>query len=239
MDEQELRSLFSAAPGDLPVSSFSKDDVVRESRRQAARRRNGLAVTGSALALAVAGFGLFGLFSGGLPIGPTAASDKGAASANSAQATGQPSGSAERPLAGGETPNFSSQPSQQGGDGGVKTGPRAEGAFGCEQVDRELAIALAGELPAHVTPSEATSGGACSTAARSAGFRVPGGSVSVAVFPLGSTPLFKSQPQGSLSARAVTASGGTLVLVSTPDVGGAAPYAGDLDRFARDLAPGF
>lgn len=44
---------------------------------------------------------------------------------------------------------------------------------------------------------------------------------------------------GTVTARVATASGGTLVLVSVPDAANAAPYAGDVDRFASELAPRF
>ncbi|MET8994755.1 hypothetical protein [Amycolatopsis sp. Hca4] len=237
MDEQELRSLFSAAPGDTPEPSFSQGDVVRESRRQTARRRNRIAGGVSAAVLVVAGFGVYGQLSGSLPKSLTAADN--AVPVHSGPGVVQPGDGPMRPEVGGESPNFSSQPPQQGGAGDGKTGQLAEGASGCEQVDRELAIALAGELPGHVSDTQAVPGGACSTVARSAGFPVPGGEVAAAVYPKGIPEVFKSQPAGAVTARAATASGGVLVLVSVPSAGTAAPYAGEVDRFARALAPRF
>jgi hypothetical protein len=238
MDEQELRSLFSAAPGEAPSPTFSQDDVVRESRRQTVRHRNRITAGVSAAVLVVAGFGAYGVLSGSTPKSMTAANGD-AVSSQSDLGSSQPGDGPMRPQVGGESPNFSSQPPRQGGDGGGKTGPLAEGASGCEQVDGELAIALAGELPAHVAAIPAVPGGACSTAARSAGFPVPGGEVSAAVYPKGIPVVFKSQPAGSVTARVPTASGGELVLVSVPSPGEAAPYAGQVDQFARDLAPQF
>ncbi len=238
MDEQELRSLFSAAPGDAPSPSFDQGDVVRESRRQTVRRRNRITAGVSAAALVVVGFGAYGLLSGGTPGSPTAASDN-AVSAQSGPVSGQPNPSVARPQVGGESPNFSSTPPQQGGSGDGKTGQLAEGASGCEEVDGELAIALAGELPGHVAAAQASPGSACTTASRSAGFPVPGGEVAAAVYPKGISVAFKSQPAGTVTARVATASGGTLVLVSVPDAASAAPYAGDVDRFASELAPRF
>src|SRR6266496_2372657 len=185
MDEQELKSLFSAVPGDAPPPTFTASDVVTESKRQTVRLRNRVAVGGSAAILLLAGFGVFGVLSGlDLHLGPKATSGD-AAVAQSGPGAGQPQPSSERPLVEGGSPNFATPPPQQGGSGTAKTGPAAEGAFGCEKVDGELAIALAGELPAHVTPTMATVGDACSTGARAAGFPVPGGTISAAVYPAG------------------------------------------------------
>jgi hypothetical protein len=233
MDEQEQRSLFSAAPGEAPSATFSQDDVVRESRRQTVRRRNRITAGVSAAALVVVGFGAYGVLSGGTP-----GLNSGKDNAVSAQ-SGQPGLGPARPQVGGESPNFSSTPPQQGGSGDGKTGQLAEGASGCEQVDGELAIALAGELPGHFAASQASPGSACTTASRSAGFPVPGGEVAAAVYPKGIPAAFKSQPAGTVTARVATASGGTLVLVSVPGAENAAPYAGDVDRWASELAPRF
>ncbi len=238
MDEQELRSLFSAAPGDAPTPTFTQDDVVRESRRQSVRRRNRITTGVSAAVLVVVGFGAYGVLSGGTPESLTSA-DNGALSSQSGPGSGQPGLSPARPEVGGGSPNFSSEPPRQGGDQGGKTGQLAEGASGCEQVDGELAIALAGELPGHVAGTPAVPGGACSTGSRSAGFPVPGGEVSAAVYPKGIPVVFKSQPAGTVTARVATASGGWLVLVSVPSSGATAPYAGQVDAFARALAPRF
>ncbi|SEF28742.1 hypothetical protein SAMN05421837_104298 [Amycolatopsis pretoriensis] len=222
MDEQELRSLFSAAPPDAPEPGFTQDDVVRESHRQTVRRRNRITAGVSAAALVVVGFGAYGLLSGGTPESMTAAGD-GAMSSRSAPGSGQPGISPARPEIGGESPNFSSEPPRQGGDQGGKTGQLAEGASGCEEVDGELAIALAGELPGHVAGTPA----------------VPGGEVAAAVYPKGLPVVFKSQPAGTVTAEVATASGGKLVLVSVPSSGAAAPYAGQVETFAHDLAARF
>ncbi|VVJ23183.1 Uncharacterised protein [Amycolatopsis camponoti] len=238
MDEQELRSLFSAAPPDAPEPTFSQDDVVRESRRQTVRRRNRITAGVSAAALVVVGFGAYGVLSGGTPETLTSA-DNGAMASQSGPGSGQPGLSPARPEIGGESPNFSSEPPRQGGDQGGKTGQLAEGASGCEQVDGELAIALAGELPGHVAGTPAVPGGACSTASRSAGFPVPGGEVSAAVYPKGIPVVFKSQPAGAVTVQVATASGGSLVLVSVPSSGATAPYAGQVRAFALALAPRF
>lgn len=242
MDEQELQSLFSGVPGEAPPPTFSAADVVTESKRQTVRIRSRIAVGGSAVILVAAGFGAFGVLSNvNLDLGPRAASDSGAvAHSQAGPGEGQPGPSQERPLVGGGSPNFSTTPPQQGGDGDGKTGPRAEGASGCEKVDGELAIALAGELPVHVTPATATVGDACSTAARSAGFPVPGGAISAAIYPHGvSVTATPPTSEGAVGVQRPTASGGTIVLYSKPDTDAQPPFAGELTQFAEDLARKF
>ncbi|MEU4669323.1 hypothetical protein AB0F91_15375 [Amycolatopsis sp. NPDC023774] len=233
MDERDAESLFSGLPGAVPPPSFTKDDVVREARRLTLRRRNRIAAGGSAVALALVGFGAYGLVAG------TGGQPDSAAVMNSAEAPAQPGGSAARPWGTGEG-NFPALPPQQGGSGDGRTGPRVEGASGCEKVDWELATALAGELPGHFTATNATQGSICTTGSRGAGFPVPDGSISAAVFPRGAPVTYPAQSAGAVTARAVTGTGGTLVLVSVPGTfGHPAPYSGDLARFAASLAPRF
>ncbi|HWD02149.1 MAG TPA: hypothetical protein VG674_06815 [Amycolatopsis sp.] len=230
MDERDVESLFSAAPGEVPPPTFDVDDVVRESKRQTLRRRNRIAAGGAAVALVAVGFGTFGIVSG--------KSDSGAV-LNSAPAPVQPSASAMRPLGTGEGNDFPAQPSRQGDSGDGRTGPRVEGASGCE-VDWGLATALAGELPGHLTAANATPGSACTTGSRGAGFPLPNGAISAAVFPAGTVVTLPARPAGAVTARAATGSGGTLVLVSVPGTSGRpAPYAGELAGFAAALAPRF
>ncbi|MGW4482336.1 hypothetical protein ACWEOE_00710 [Amycolatopsis sp. NPDC004368] len=235
MDERrDIESLFSGLPGEPPPPTFTKDDVVRESRRLTLRRRNRIAAGGSAVVLALMGFGAWGLVAGG-----AGGKSDSASVMNSAEAPAQPGASAARPLGTGEG-NFPALPPQQGGSGDGRTGPRVEGASGCEKVDWELATALAGELPGHFTATSASQGSICTTGARGAGFPVPGGTISVAVFPRGAPVTYPAQSAGAVTERSATGSGGTLVLVSVPGrLGQSAPYAGDLARFAASLAPRF
>ncbi|MFK0251052.1 hypothetical protein ACIQUM_40690 [Amycolatopsis azurea] len=230
MDENDLKALFRDAPGDAPSPSFDTADVVRASKRATARRRNGIAVACSALVLVLAGVGMFGVLGGTeLQMGSAAKSDDEAA------APKQPGAASVRPQDG-ESSNFSNPPPQQGGDGPEKTGQlSAEGTYGCDQVDRELATALAGELPVPVDVAKSTPGDICSTGARSAGFQVPGGTVSTAVYPAGaSVPVL---PTGAAEARRTTAKGSLVIVVSLGDgSGGSAFSAADVDRFAAVLA---
>lgn len=231
MDENDLKALFRDAPGDAPSPSFDTADVVRASKRATARRRNGIAVACSALVLVLAGVGMFGVLGGTeLRMGSSAKSDNEAASA------GQPGAASARPLDSGESSNFSNPPPQQGGGGPEKTGQMtAEGTFGCDQVDRELATALAGELPVPVDVAKSTPGDICTTGARSAGFQVPGGTVSAAVFPAGSS--VPATPTGASSARRTTAKGSLVVVVSLGDGSGRPAFPeSDVDRFAGVLA---
>lgn len=233
MDENELKALFRDAPGEAPLPTFDTADVVRASKRATARRRNGIAGACSALVLVLAGVGMFGML-GRVDEGSlTAASN----SEPEAASQGQPGAGSARPLDSGESSNFSDPPPQQGGSGPEKTGQMtAEGTFGCDQVDRELATALAGELPVPVDIAQATPGDVCTTGARSAGFQVPGGTVAAAVFPAGSAvpPL----PAGAAIVQRTTAKGSLVVVVSLGDgtTGRPAFSASDLDRFVGVLA---
>jgi hypothetical protein len=233
MDEREIESLFSGPPEAAPPSTFTKDDVVRESKRQTLRKRNRITAGAGAFVLVVVGFGTYGLVSG---------SGDRAAVMNSAVAPAQPGASAARPLGtgNGEAPNFSARPSQQGDSGTVKTDPRVEGASGCEKVDWELATALAGELPGHFTAGQASPGSVCTTGTRAAGFPLSDGMISAAVFARGAPVNVPPQPAAAVTARQTTGSGGTLVLASVPGTAGQpAPYAADLARMAAALAPRF
>ncbi|MFD5242890.1 hypothetical protein ACFWIW_00015 [Amycolatopsis sp. NPDC058340] len=230
MDENDLKALFRDAPGEAPSPTFDTADVVRASKRATARRRNGIAVACSAVVLVLAGVGMFGVLGGtDFELGTAAKSDQEAVSA------GQPGAASARPQDG-ESSNFSNPPPQQGGGGSEKTGPLvAEGTYGCDQVDRELATALAGELPVPVDVAKSTPGDICTTGARSAGFQVPGGTVSAAVYPAGSS--VPAMPTGAAEARRTTAKGSLVVVVSLGDGSGrpALPES-DVDRLVGVLA---
>ncbi|MBB4687503.1 hypothetical protein [Amycolatopsis jiangsuensis] len=235
MDEHDVEKLFSGAPGDVPSPTFDVADVVRRSRRETLRRRNRF-TAGAAAVLVAAGFGTWGI------VGSTGGTSGSPATLNSAGGPAQPSASAARPLGtdSGSVQNFPAQPSRQGDSGDGRTGPRVEGTHGCARVDWELATALAGELPGHLTAKGASPGSVCTTGARGAGFPLADGAISVAVFPAGKPVAVPAQPAGAASLRRTTPGGATLVLVSVPGTtGDPAPYAGDLDRYADGLAARF
>ncbi|MDT8910677.1 hypothetical protein [Amycolatopsis sp. PS_44_ISF1] len=230
MDERDIAKVFSGAPDDAPPATFTKEDVVRESQRQTRRRRTRITAGAGAFVLVAVGFGGYGLFSG----------PGGGERVNSAVGPAQPGVSAARPLGTGEAPSFPAQPSQQGDSGVAKTGPRVEGASGCERVDWELATALAGELPGHFAAGQASPGSVCTTATRAAGFPLPDGMVSAAVFARGAPVAVPEQPADAVTVRQPTASGGTLVLVGVPGTTGhPAPYADRLGTMAAALAARF
>ncbi|HKS45562.1 MAG TPA: hypothetical protein VJT49_10695 [Amycolatopsis sp.] len=225
MDERELGTLFRAAPGDPPPSTFTLEDVTAASARATARRRSTLIMTLSCVVVVLVGFGLFRW-------GPSTGTNTTSGSAQVITG-GQPAQAPER------LPNASTPSPLQGSDGTGEAGPRAEGTTGCDKVDRELAIALAGELP--VTGASGPSPGrVCTTGSRSAGFQVTDGDrkgfLSVTLLPAGvAVPV---EP-GAMTAQELAASGATLVISSTPDPGGAPPFQTDLQRVAVALAARF
>jgi hypothetical protein len=235
MDEHDVEKLLSEAPGEVPPATFDVADVVRRSQRETIRRRNRSAV-GAAAVLVAAGFGTWGI------VGSAGDSSGSSPVFNSAEGPAQPSGPAARPLGTGDggTQNFPAQPSRQGDSGDGKTGPRVEGTHGCTQVDWELATALAGELPGHLSAANASPGSACTTDSRGAGFPLSDGAISAAVFPAGTPVVLPAQPAGARTAQHPAAHGGTLVLVTVPGTAGQpAPLAADLTRLVTALAARF
>lgn len=222
MDEHELSDLFRVAPGDPPPPTFDLDDVIAASARARARRRTALITATACVVVALAAFGV-----SRLPFTDTAVSS------TSHLALGQ------RGDASGRLPNASTAPSLQGSGGTGEDGPRAESTSGCEKVDRELATALAGELP-DTGVSGPEPGQVCPVGSRSAAFRVIDGDrrgvVSVALAPQGTTVTLDL---GGATARETTSSGGAIIVSSTPDPGSAPPLPADLDRIARALATRF
>ncbi|EHY89497.1 hypothetical protein ACWGPQ_14425 [Saccharomonospora azurea] len=184
LDERRLERLLHDAAGEVPAPSFTVDDVRSASRRITARRRS-LATVAAAVVVgagAVTGVVLGGPEQGGdhtTALAPAESTASDGAVKKSSEG-GQPTGDGPR---GQGVENFPDGPPKQGGESHGEDGPRAEGTPGCQAVDRELATALAGELP--VDPiGEATRYGPCSeVVSRSAAFRVPGGVVAVVLHP--------------------------------------------------------
>ncbi|MFD2417851.1 hypothetical protein [Amycolatopsis pigmentata] len=223
MDERELGTLFREAPGEPPPPTFDLTDVTTASARATARRRSALILAAGCVVLVLVGLGL-------TRFGFTGTTTSGAPQVTTG---GPPAG---RPA----PPSDASTPSPLQGSGGTgEAGPRAEGTSGCEKVDRELATALAGELP--VTGAvDASPDPACPAGARSAGFRISDGDrrgfLSVTLVPSGAVP---PPAAGVASIRKETPSGATLVVSSAPDPGSAPPWENHLESIVRDLAPRF
>jgi len=219
MDEKELEVLFRAAPGDPPPPGFTLTDVTAASARAKVRHRSRLLAACACVVVLLGAAGIAGI----------------------TYFRGTDSQSAQPALAPARPPGALSSPTPlQGSGGNGQDGPRAESTSGCDKVDRELATALAGELPATGVTGPSP-GRVCTTNSRSAGFQVTDGDrhgfVSVTVFP---TPFaMKPFSDGTLLSTAQTASGGSLVVLSTPDAGSAAPLASQLAQISTALARHF
>ncbi|GAA5163525.1 MULTISPECIES: hypothetical protein [Amycolatopsis] len=221
MDEKELRALFRAAPGEPPPPGFTLGDVTAASARATARRRSAVLLTVACLVVVLGAAGIAGVsYFRSTTSGPA-----------------QPVAAPERP-----PQTFPVPSSLQGSGGNGKDGPRAEGTSGCEKVDRELATALAGELPATGVTGPSP-GPLCPTATRSVGFHVTDGDrsgfVSVTLSPAGMAMRLPSLRDGSIPVEQRTASGGTLVVLSTPDPGSAPPLETRLPGIALALSSSF
>lgn len=251
MDEKRLAELLKDAVADTPPPTFTQADVTRESFRQRARRRNGLlagsafgvAVLAGATALSVA------LWTGqGSPSEVTSA--ESAASAGNGNAApyelpDEDARAADPTQRGGEAQDSSPESPKQGGTSDEDGGPAGSTGTpsGCEQADRELAAALAGELPAaaQVDPSDAvavTLG--CSTGARGAAFDLPDGRISILLVSseqLAYTGTDEAASAGGAQASAPTSDGRLVLVVSEPaSQGSRPPYESALSRYATDIA---
>ncbi|MEU3272401.1 hypothetical protein ABZ639_16285 [Saccharomonospora sp. NPDC006951] len=242
MDEKELEELFLEAPGEPPPPGFTAADVATASRKATAKRRTVVAGVAAAV-VALGGVGTtIGLLSGPAPSEQTTAAAPQAESAPSAgrgnaenDQSGQPQSEAERHPSAQVVPQDSPK---QGGEPGGKTDPRVGSTAGCDKVDRELANALAGELP--VTASAAAlPASACPSGTRGAALPFDGGTVDVVLVPEGGRSSFQ-WAEGTVTAQRRTAGGATVVVASVPAPGSQAPpFADRLDDIAAALAERF
>jgi hypothetical protein len=246
MDEKKLAELLKDAVADTPPPTFTQTDITRESERQRARRRNGL-LAGSAFGVAVlAGATALGvaLWTGQGSYSDTAAAGSSASTGNELAAPDElpnEDGKAAAPTESQRAEDFPPGSPKQGGtpDGnGGPAGPTGTPS-GCEQVDRELAAALAGELPAaaNVKAGDAVPVSlSCGSATTGAAFDLPDGRLNVLLVPA-SDMAFTATSSGSAQALAPTSDGRQVLVVSEPaSQGDTVPYEADLSRFARDVA---
>lgn len=227
MDERELKELFKDAPGEPPPAKFTAADVSAASRRATARARR--TVVGAAALLVFAGSGVA---AGVLAFAPTSEDEAGAPVAASA---GQPSEDQARPLnegPGRASESFPEAAPQQGGAEAGEDGPRAGSTSGCKG-DRELATALADELPVAATAT--TRELPCGSGVRAAAFRVEGGTVIAAFDEPGSPTTAFQWAAGSVVEERSVGGGGRLYVVSRP-AEGTAPLQDELPRIADALA---
>ncbi|KAA2260106.1 hypothetical protein F0L68_20480 [Solihabitans fulvus] len=259
MDERRLAELFRDAVRDVPPPSFDEGDVRAESRRAAARQRKSLGVaSAAAVALVLGGTVLaVGLQHGNTmsadsvrAAAPAPVSGSGSGPTNSRMAplnkqdTNDNSAHSTTPYRGGPPPNSIPEGTPtQGGASSGSASPSAGGTpGGCGPVDRELAVALANELPAAAGLTPVPVDGNCPDGTRSAGFLVKDGAVtglfSVVLVPTeGAAPDF-SPLSGVQQDTQATPHGGRLTVVSRPQPGATtAPFADRVADVAKRIAP--
>jgi hypothetical protein len=254
MDERRLAELLHDAVADTPPPSFDEHDVARASERQRIRRRNsvvtgsafGVVVLASATALGVA------LWTGPNSVGQSS-EDAAAAGGN---ATTGPNELPQEDKAGASDSEREYEPQiapsetrKQGRPPSGESGPAGPGRTpsGCEKADRELAAALAGELPAAANVDEHDAQSVeltCPHGSVGALFRVvdngQDGSVSfVIVQPDVIQPQWTDLPEGAQRATAYSANGHSVTVISEPRMdGGVAPFGNDVQQMATDVARG-
>jgi hypothetical protein len=254
VDEKKLGELFKDAVGDPPPATFGTGDVRKASHRATARRRNGI-VAGSALAVVLLGGGvvttvaLTGENTPTSALAPAAPNSEGAANGGTMYDNGG-AGSAHVEQAQPPTLNDRSDGSKQGDPSTGKAGGSAGSTLsGCEKADRELAAALASELPAAPNPDDALAVPfSCPSGSRGAAFKVTDaarpGTISVVLIPKGVSPgiaqLGINVPGTANFTAPAVRTGGTLVLVSqpTPELA-EPPYSETASRMAIAIGENF
>lgn len=249
MDERELQELFHDAPGEAPPPSFGASDVAAASKRATARHRMRVATASSAAVLVLVGGGLFAMYGlGGGNGGNTGGTaDELAASAPKfdAQTQRQPSSADERQLDGDSNAADQASP-KQGGEVNKESGPGVARTERCAAVDRQLATALAGELPVDPTSDAVPGQFECPDIQRQAAYRVSDdgrvGTVSVALTSPETVRAMSRANSRELSrapqARATTDDGRVILVMSIGDADDS-PYADELQKIADALAKRF
>ncbi|MPY77920.1 MAG: hypothetical protein GEV04_05375 [Actinophytocola sp.] len=237
MDDRELTRLFQGAADDAPPPSFDVDDVAAASRRATARHRLRVATVTSITAVVLAGAGFVAATS---PFSDLGAGDTvaGAGGYEASQNAGQPDQQDMR-LENGDSRDPHA-PSKQGGgeNAGEADKPGITSTSGCDEVDRRLATALAGELPV-VPDGDPIPGWLCSNGGNAA-FRVTDGDLTgmimVAQLP-GRSTVPTSVGRKTAMATARTSSGGVVVVASVAfGESSQAPFAPDVQRIADAIA---
>jgi hypothetical protein len=250
VDEKKIADLFNDAVRDVPPASFDTGDVRKASHRATVKRRTNI-IAGSALAFVVlAGGTVTTLALSGETNTPTAASAPalgGGPMANSG--TMDIEGDAEKPATpsargDGAGPRLDTQdgPPKQGGSPPGNAGTAGSTPSGC-MADRELAAALAGELPAAASAGEVPVPFGCPAGATGGAVKVTDGgkqgTLSVVRVPQGASPgivPMGSDVDGYASTETVAASGASIFVVSQPAPGtGEAPFVDDIARYAAAI----
>ena len=250
MDEHKLAELFRDAVRDAPPPSFDEGDVRSASLRATSRRRSAFALGSTMAVVLVFGgvavsAGLFG--SGGSGDSTAGAALDGPNSSPEGTMTpyGLPEAKSEPQLTdrGGQPPRSIPEDSSTQGDETPGSASLSAGGTptGCGPVDRELADALAGELPVAAGTQPEPAPGDCPVGSKGAGYLVRDGSAigvfSVVVVPKGANPPTGLGTASSRQVSMMAKSGATVHVISEPQQGSStAPYATKLDSVATGIA---
>jgi hypothetical protein len=252
VDEEKLADLFKAAVADPPPASFTEHDIATKSQQVTRQRRAALAGGGGlAVVILVVGLllgtGVFGHTSGS---GTLAGGSAGGAQRPSDGSFGNvvpglASGNAG-PNAISPTHFPGSTPKQGGGEnGGV--GSDAGGTHaGCGPTDRQLAVALANELPSVGAPVATPAALACIPGTRTASYHVhvggsPDGYITALLVPVNAPTLFSDHAKGTSGDTGPARSGEWTVVVLSQPTGGATsgPVANQIAGIQKALAAKF
>jgi len=245
MDERRLAELLKDAVADTPPPTFDQGDVTAESERQRVRHRNGV-LAGSAFGVALlAGAAALSvaLWTGSGSGTETAAAGSGTSPSNGNAAPYElpdEDNKAAAPTERGEQDSSPETP-KQGGSSAEDGGPAgpASTPSGCEQADRELAAALAGELPAAANLKVADAlpvSLSCPVDVEGARYDLPDGRLTIMRAEPGVTLPTWSLQSGAIEARSTTSTGRTVIVVSEPySPGEPGPFADEIHRVAADL----
>lgn len=248
MDEKKLAELFNDAVPDVPPASFDAGQIRRASHRATIKRRNSI-VAGSALALVLLAGGTVTTvaLSGEMKATTASSADSGSGAPMANSGSMDAEGNAQQPAAPAPRSESSHQldnrvgPPKQGGTPSGNAGGAGSTPSGCK-ADRELAAALAGELPAAASRIEIAIPFGCPEGSRAAAFAVSDGgnqgTISIVVVPPGVEPGIApmgGNVYGYVPGQAVAASGATVYVVSQPSSGSEAPLANDVARYAAEI----
>ena len=246
MDERKLAELLRDAVAETPPPTFDQNDVARESARQRVRLRNGI-LTGSALGVALLA-GATAL-SVALWTGARSADQPNAAEGVAAPGNGstapyelneETEAEARADSQGGGDSNSSPESRKQGRTPAEDAGPAGPGSTSsrCEQADRELAAALAGELPAAAKSEQPLPHVyVCVQGGTSVTYGLPNGTLVATVVPPDSDSAIGQEPGTELArADAPAADGSTVVIISLAEAGQTPYYAAHLHDWARRVA---
>jgi hypothetical protein len=260
VDERQLAELFQAAADGGPPARFGHTDVVMASRR-ATRRRAGIVGAATLVVAVLLGGVLIGnaLFGGQRGAEMQAAGSASEPSAQPQIESDQQGRAAEPSQERPGGPGAPAAPSQGPGGLDVPAPSQATGESGkvvpwpglrdgdaraaCGPPDRELAEALAAQLPAAgQAPAEAVPDG-CPPQARAVAVPVVDGAAAGWIYLVLAPVLGDGPPDaplkradGAVGYQRLVQSGSVLVVLSVPRFdGGQAPFAADTPRLAEAL----